>query len=80
MDFGASDGPMTDEQTWFVTKRTEKHMKKIAGVSLPILATIVMVTLLASCSRSKSGAEELPAGSVSLVGAGSSFDAILFKR
>jgi phosphate transport system substrate-binding protein len=34
----------------------------------------------ASCSRSKTDAEKLPAGSVSLTGAGSSFDAVLFKR
>ncbi len=55
-------------------------MKKIAGLSLPLLATVVIVTLLTSCSLSKPGAEKPPAGSVSLVGAGSSFDALLFKR
>src|SRR5271157_5327385 len=46
------------------------------------LAVVVLVTLLASCSSSKPGASEaqLPAGSTLLTGAGSSFDAVLFKR
>ncbi len=54
-------------------------MKKIAGLSA-VLAAVVIVTLGISCSRSKTDAEKLPAGSVSLVGAGSSFDAVLFNR
>ena len=55
-------------------------MRKIARFSVPVLATVLIVTLLASCSRSKTDDEKLPAGSVSLTGAGSSFDAVLFDR
>ena len=55
-------------------------MRNIAGFSASILAAVVAVALVASCSRSKPDAAELPAGSVTLVGAGSSFDAVLFNR
>jgi len=49
---------------------------------VPMLAVVVLVALLASCSSSKAGAgdAQLPPGSISLTGAGSSFDAVIFKR
>ena len=52
-------------------------MNKIAKVSLPVLAAVVIVALGVGC---KSGVNNLPAGSITLTGAGSSFDAVLFKR
>ena len=55
-------------------------MRKIAAVSLPACAVLAIVAVLASCSSSKPSADKLPAGSISLTGAGSSFDAILFNR
>lgn len=62
-------------------KAKERHMRKIARLWAPVLAAVAVVTLGVSCSpRSKTDAETLPAGSVSLVGAGSSFDAVLFNR
>ena len=47
-----------------------------------MLAVAALATFLASCSKSKVGASEaqLPPGSVLLTGAGSSFDALIFKR
>jgi phosphate transport system substrate-binding protein len=47
-----------------------------------MLAVVVLVMLLASCSSSKPSASEtqLPPGSSQLTGAGSTFDAVLFKR
>jgi len=58
----------------------KKHL--VVRRVVPMLAVIVLVTLLASCSSSKPGTGEaqLPAGSTLLTGAGSSFDAVLFKR
>ena len=49
---------------------------------IPMLAVAVLATLLASCSSSKPSASEaqLPPGSIQLTGAGSSFDAVIFKR
>src|SRR5208283_999903 len=49
---------------------------------IPMLAVAVLATLLASCSSSKQSASEaqLPPGSIQLTGAGSSFDAVIFKR
>lgn len=55
-------------------------MRRVAAVSSCAIAVLGFVVLLASCSRSKSDADSLPAGSISLKGAGSSFDAILFNR
>jgi len=59
-----------------------KKKHRVVRRVVPMLAVIVLVTLLASCSSSKPGASEaqLPAGSTLLTGAGSSFDAVLFKR
>ena len=50
--------------------------------AVPVVAAIVLVALMASCTSSKPGASDsqLPAGSTLLTGAGSSFDAILFNR
>ncbi len=55
-------------------------MRKIAKRWASVLAAVAIVTIGVSCSRSKTDAEKLPADSVSLVGAGSSFDAVLFNR
>ena len=55
-------------------------MRKIAKRWASVLAAATIVVLGVSCSRSKTDAEKLPADSVSLVGAGSSFDAVLFNR
>lgn len=55
-------------------------MRRIPAVSLAAVALLAFVGLFVSCSRSKPNADALPAGSVSLTGAGSSFDAILFNR
>ena len=51
---------------------------KISLLSVATFAVVLIVTLCVSCS--KQDAEKLPAGSISLTGAGSSFDALLFKR
>ncbi len=53
-------------------------MKSVARFAVPVLATVALVALWTSCS--KQNAEKLPAGSISLTGAGSSFDAVLFNR
>ncbi len=55
-------------------------MRKIAKRWASVLAAVAIMILGVSCSRSKTDAEKLPADSVSLVGAGSSFDAVLFNR
>ena len=55
-------------------------MRRIAALCLAAVAVLGFVALLADCSRSKSNADARPAGSISLTGAGSSFDAILFNR
>ncbi len=55
-------------------------MRKVAAASLPAFAVLAIVAVLAGCSSSKPNADKLPAGSISLTGAGSSFDAILFNR
>src|SRR5271166_6606858 len=55
-------------------------MRRLAAVSLGAIAVLGFVALLAGCSRSKPNADTLPTGSISLTGAGSSFDAILFNR
>ena len=49
---------------------------------VPMLAVVLLVAFLVSCSRSKQneGDAQLPPGSISLTGAGSSFDAVIFKR
>jgi phosphate transport system substrate-binding protein len=41
---------------------------------------LLIVVLSGSCSRSKAGDAALPAGSVPLTGAGSTFDSVLFNR
>jgi len=54
----------------------------VARRVVPMLALVVLVALLASCFSSKQNAGDapLPSGSTLLTGAGSSFDAAIFKR
>src|SRR5208283_5545403 len=50
--------------------------------SVPVIAAVVLLALLSACTSSEAGEGDakLPPGSVLLTGAGSSFDAVLFKR
>src|SRR5271170_5142187 len=54
-------------------------MTRITRQSVTIAALSVIVTVLVGCTGSKPDTAK-PSGSISLVGAGSSFDAILFNR
>ena len=55
-------------------------MTRVSRPIVTLAALGAMVTLLSSCSSSKPDATKPPSGTVSLAGAGSSFDAVLFNR
>jgi phosphate transport system substrate-binding protein len=55
-------------------------VRRFAAVSPATVIALGLIVLGVSCSSSKPSADKLPTGSVSLTGAGSSFDAILFNR
>jgi phosphate transport system substrate-binding protein len=66
--------------TWQTAAGKERHMRKTLALLVAALALATIGAVVGGCSRSKSSQEQLPPGSISLVGAGSSFDAVLFNR
>jgi len=59
-----------------------KKEHHVVGRAVPMLAVVVLVTLLAGCTGTKpvSADTQLPPGGILVTGAGSTFDAVLFKR
>lgn len=53
-------------------------MRRFAKLAIPVLGAVALAILWVNCSKQDS--DKLPAGSISLTGAGSSFDAVLFNR
>ena len=64
------------------TIMSAKNKHLVVCRMVPTVAIVALITLLAGCTSAKpvSADTELPPGGVLLTGAGSSFDALLFKR